>query len=312
MATEGKKAFWLGFGVLSGIGVTLCISELRKRIRENSTRHTLSEIQDAIDLEDLATLAQSPNITLKRSAEQLILERAMKDKNLEFIMNACITNHNEVQVLKGITVVGVLVKSAEFRNKLIAFKVIETLAYCLDYSIDPGYKDLEATGGRHVKIQRVVTSALFELVCDDDSLKSRLGNATPKIISSILHLMSSSRSKEVIRWSIFVAHQLSLCDTVRPKLVDDNVISIVAQVFVKNQGDNVLMRLCLQTLVMCANTNEEGEIQALHEMAQYNVIQPTVACLKSGEFGVSFNSIVFYKYCVIIIIIIDFYNNLII
>lgn len=287
MASEGKKAFWLGFGILSGIGVTLCISELRKRIREKySTRHSLAEIQDAIALEDLAALARSPNISLKRSAEQIILERAMKDDNLEFILNACNDIDNELQVLKGVTVVGVLVKSTEFRSKLIAFKVIETLAHCLDYSIDPGYKYLEETGGRHVKVQRVITSACFDLICDDDGLKTRLGNATPKVIKSILYLMRKSRSKEVVRWSIFVTHQLSLCDTIRPKLLDDNVISIVAQVLVRYQGDNILMRLCLQTLVMCANTNEEGEIHALHEMAQHKIIQPTVACLKSGEFGV--------------------------
>lgn len=285
MASEGKKAFWLGFGLLSGIGVTLCISELRKRIRENySTRQSVAEIQDAIALEDLATLARSPNISLKRSAEQIILERAMKDDNLEFIINACTDPDNELQVLKGVTVVGVLIKSTEFRSKLVAFKVIETLAYCLDYSIDPGYKDLEATGGRHIKIQRVITSAFFDLICDDDGLKNRLGNATPKIIKSILYLMNTARSKEVIRWSICVTHQLSLCDTIRPKLVEDNVISIAAQVLVRNQGDNILMRLCLQTLVMCANTSEEGEIQALHEMQHYKIIQPTVACLKSGEY----------------------------
>lgn len=264
--------------------MSLCISELRRRIRQNSTRHTLAEIQDAIALEDLATLARSPNISLKRSAEQVILERAMKDKNLEFILNACTTNSDEVQVLKGITVVGVLIKSSEFRTKLIAFKVIETLAHCLDYSIEPGYKELEAVGGRHVKVQRVIVSALFDLICDNDRLKTRLSDATPNVISSVLYLMNNSRSREVIRWSIFVVHQLSLCDSVRPKLVDENVIKFVAQVFVKNHGDNVLMRLCLQTLVMCANSNEEGEIQALHEMAQYNVIQPAVAALKSGVF----------------------------
>lgn len=281
MAVDGRKAFWIGFGIFSGIGVTYCVSELRKLLREKCTRRPLSLLEDAIQLDDLACLARSPNLSLRRSAEQLILDRAMKDKNLEFIMSACFS-HDEVQVLKGIVVIGVLVKSADFRNKLLHFDVLETLACCLDHSIDPGYKMLAETGGRDVKLQRVITSSLFDLVRDDDALKTRLGNASSKIVSSVLQLMFASPSKEVMKWCIFVTHQLALSDTVRPQLLENDCVGIVSQVMVKNQGDNVLMTLCLQTLVMCANVTEEGEIQALHEMASHNIIPPTVACLKAG------------------------------
>ncbi|XP_032239903.1 uncharacterized protein LOC5514394 isoform X2 [Nematostella vectensis] len=283
MADESRKVFWLTVGLVSGVSTAYCLSELRRILRQKCIRRQLSDMEDKIiRLEDLEVLCRSTNLALKRSAEQLLLDRAMDKQNLEFIIHACFSA-DEMQVLKGVTVLGVLIKSSEYHRRLVDNGVIEGLAHCLNHSLAPGYIKLSEDGYKDVKLQRIASSALFDLICDEESFKARLGHSSPQIVPTLLKLMFESKSKEVIRWSIFVAHQLSLCDEVRPALLENDVIGIVSQMVVRNQGDNVLMRLCLQTLVMCINTNEEGEIQQLREMASHGIVRPAVMCLKSDD-----------------------------
>ena len=67
--------------------------------------------------------------------------------------------------------------------------------------------------------------------------------------------------------------------------VKHGVIPVVSQTLVKNQGDFVLMRTCLHTMVMFVNNNTEEEVEHLKEMAKYDIFRPAVVSLRSGEYG---------------------------
>ena len=282
MSFDRKSIIWIAGGVLSAVSTAFCISELRKILREKCTRNPLSRLEDGIQMKDLAILAKSPNVSLRRSAEQVLLDRAMKKKNLDFIAQACYSD-DEFQVLKAVTVLGLLGKNAGYRNRLVRSGVLENLSYCLIYSFKYGYEKLAEMGSEDVRLQRVVSSALFDLICDDNSAKVKLVRSDPSIVATVLSLMSESRNKEVMRWCLFLAHQWSICESLHKEMIHNNAIPLVAQMLVVNQGDPILMRLCLQMMVMYANASEENEVEALHEMAKHDVLVPTAVCLKAGK-----------------------------
>lgn len=286
MAFDNKRVIWIAAGVLSGLGTAFCITELRKFIREKCTRKPLSKMEDSIRLEDLEVLARSPNYSLRKSAEQVVLDRAMKDHNLDFIITACYST-DEIQVLKAVVALAVLVKNCErvARDKLIEHGILESLSHALVHSVEVGFKKLGEIGGYDFRLQRCASESLFHLVYDEDTTKIRLAKSNSSIVRTLLELVSETRNKEVMRWSLFTVHQLAACETLRPVVLEHGVIPVVSQTLVKNQGDFVLMRTCLHTMVMFVNNNTEEEVEHLKEMAKYDIFRPAVVSLRSGEYG---------------------------
>lgn len=284
MAFDNKRALWLTAGVLSGLGSALCIAELRKFIREKCTRKPLSKMEDSIRLEDLEVLVRSPNYSLRKSAEQVVLDRAMKDHNLDFIANACYSR-DELQILKAVVALAVLVKNAERvdRDKMIEHGVLESLSHALVNSVQVEFKELVKMGGYDFRLQRCASESLFHLIYDDDSSKIRLMQCNSSIVRVLLKLISETRNKEVMRWSLFTIHQLSACESLRPVIAEKGVIPTVSEMLVRNQGDFVLMRTCLHTMVMFVNNNTEDEVVHLKEMAKYDIFRPAVVSLRAGE-----------------------------
>ena len=283
MAFDNKRVLWLAAGLLSGLGTAFCIAELRKLIREKCTRKPFSQMEENIRLEDLEVLVKSSNYSLRKSAEQVVLDRAMKDKNLDFIINACYSE-NEFQVLKGV-VLAMLVKNAERREreKLIDHGILESLSHSLVYSVQVGYRKLVEMGGYEIRLQRCASESLFHLIYDEEGSKARLAQSNSAIIAVLLRLMSETRNKETMRWSLFTVHQLAACDSLRPELLSNGVIPAVSEMLVRNQGDFVLMRSCLHTMVMFVNNNTDDEVEHLKEMAKYDVFRAAVVSLRAGE-----------------------------
>ena len=284
MSFDNKKALWLAAGLLSGLGTAFCVTELRKFIREKCTRKPLSKMEDSIRLEDLEVLVRSPNYSLRKSAEQVVLDRAMKDCNLEYIIKACYSS-DEVQVLKAVVALSVLVKNSERaeRDKLIERGTLESLARSLVHSVEEGFKELVKIGGYDFRLQRCASESLFHLVYDEDAAKIRLAQSNSSIVRALLKLISETRNKEVMRWSLFTIHQLAACESLRPHILDNGVIPIVSELLVRNQGDFVLMRTCLHTMVMFVNNNTEEEVAHLKEMAKYDIFRPAVVSLRAGK-----------------------------
>ena len=100
-------------------------------------------MEDEIRLEDLEVLVRSSNYSLRKSAEQVVLDRAMKNQNLDFIIGACYSQ-DEFQVLKAVVVLAMLVKNSERseREKLIDHGILESLSHSLVYSVQTGYRRL--------------------------------------------------------------------------------------------------------------------------------------------------------------------------
>ena len=271
----------MAVGVLSGIGTAVCIAQIRKYIREKCTRKPLSHLKENIQIKDLAILVKSPNVALRRSAEQLLLDRAMKKINLEFIGSSFY--NGEIELLKAATVVGLLAKNADYRQRLVNSRMLLHLSHCLIYSFEHGYKTLAEMGSEDVRLQKIVSTALFDIICDVNSAKIELVRTDPLFVKTLLRLMSESKNKEIMRWCLFLAHQLSICENLRKTMIENDAIPMVSDMLLVNQGDPILMRLCLQMLVMYANASEEKEVNALNEMANHGVIIPTVVCLKAGK-----------------------------
>ncbi|XP_067026328.1 uncharacterized protein [Acropora muricata] len=284
MAFDNKKAIWLTAGVLSGLGTMFCIREFRKFIKEKSTRKPLSMMEDSIRLEDLEVLVRSANYSLRKSAEQVVLDRAMKDENIYFIVKTCYSK-NELQILKSVVALSVLVKNSERvdRDRLIERGVLESLSHALVNSVMIEFKELANMGGYDFRLQRCVSESLFHLIYDDDSAKIRLVEANSFIVGALIKLMAETRNKEVMRWSVFIIHQLSACDSLRPLIIDNGVVSTVSEMLVRNQGDFVLMRTCLHTMLMFVNNNTEEEVVHLKEMAKYDVFRPAVVSLRADD-----------------------------
>lgn len=284
MAFDNKKAIWLTAGVLSGLGTMFCIREFRKFIKKKSTRKPLSMMEDSIRLEDLEVLVRSANYSLKKSAEQVVLDRAMKDENIYFIIKTCYSK-NELQILKSVVSLSVLVKNSERvdRDRLIERGVLGALSHALVNSVLIEFKELANMGGYDFRLQRCASESLFHLIYDDDSAKIRLVEANSFIVEALLKLMAETRNKEVMRWSVFIIHQLSACDSLRPLIIDNGVVSTVSEMLVRNQGDFVLMRTCLHTMLMFVNNNTEEEVVHLKEMAKYDVFRPAVVSLRAGK-----------------------------
>ena len=284
MAFDNKRALWIAAGLLSGLGTAFCVAELRKLIREKCTRKPLSQMEDKIRLEDLEVLVRSSNYSLRKSAEQVVLDRAMKNQNLDFIIGACYSQ-DEFQVLKAVVVLAMLVKNSERseREKLIDHGILESLSHSLVYSVQTGYRKLVEMGGFELRLQRCVSESLFHLIYDEEGTKVRLAQSNSSIVAVLLQLMSQTRNKEAMRWCLFTIHQLAACDSIRPELLSNGVIPAVSEMLVRNQGDFVLMRACLHTMVMFVNNNTDDEVAHLKEMAKYDVIRPAVVSLRAGE-----------------------------
>lgn len=284
MAFDDRRALWFAAGLLSGLGTAFCIAELRKFIREKCTRKPLSHLEDNIRLEDLEVLVRSSNYSLRKSAERVVLDKAMKNKNLDFIMNACYSD-DEFQVLKAVVALAMLVKNSERheREKLIDHKIVESFSHSLVHSVKVGYRKLVEMGGYDFRLQRCASESLFHLIYDEEATKLRLAQSDSSVVAVLLQLISETRSKEVMRWSLFIVHQLASCESLRAELLANSVIPVVSEMLVRNQGDFVLMKTCLHTMVMFVNNTTEGEIAHLKEMAKYDVFRAAVVSLRAGE-----------------------------
>ena len=289
MAFEKGKIACLAAGIVSGFGTALCISQLREFIREKCTRKPFSRMEDSIRLEDLEVLVRSPNFSLRKSAEQVLLDRAMKKPNLEFIIKACYSQ-DEFQVLKAVVVLTMMINDSEHadRERMLEHGILESLSHCLVRSVNSGYGDLVQMGGHDFQLQRFASESLFHLIFDEDEAKIRLARCNSSIIRILLRLISETPNKEVMRWCLFAVHQLAACESLRPVLVTNQVTPVVSEMLVRNQGDLVLMRTCLHTLVMFVNNNTEDEVELLKEMAKHGVIRTAVVCLRAGEISLLF------------------------
>lgn len=284
MATEREKALWLTAGLLSGLGAAFCIGELRKFIREKCTRKPLSKMEDSIRLEDLEVLVRSTSYSLRKSAEQVVLDRAMREQNLDFIVKASYST-DELQILKAVVAVGVLVKNSEKidRDRLIKHGVLESLADSIVKSVQVGFKELAKMGGYNFRLQRSASESLFHLIYENEAAKIRLTQDNSLVVGVLLKLMTETRNKEIMRWSLFIIHQLSACDSLRSLLIGDGVVPTVSEMLVRNQGDFVLLRTCLHTMVMFVNNNTEEEVVHLKDMAKYDVFRPAVVSLRADD-----------------------------
>ncbi|XP_013412494.1 uncharacterized protein LOC106175169 [Lingula anatina] len=273
-----------GFAAMAGVTIKAISLLRRAKFFQNKTKPAYED-EKSMTLEEIEGYTKSPNINLRRSAEQLLLEKVLSSAHvLDELLKWCLCG-DENEIAKAATVLCVLIKSVDTRGHPWEKPYILTLAEMILQSLNPqrSYKVQADDFTVSERIQRLSTCALFELVCDATAQKDFLVANYPDIVPCILHLVVNSRCKEVSRYALFLTHQIAIQESTRQALIDANGVKIVAQSLMIHQGDPMLQRLSLQMLTVFSTMPESDSKQMLSGIAEEGVIVPTVVCLKSED-----------------------------
>eukprot|EP00126_Sphaerothecum_destruens_P004038 Sdes_comp17923_c0_seq1m7179 len=88
-------------------------------------------LQDGIDILSLGLLTRSDNVSLKRSATQILLDRAMHTENIKKIISSALPESPHHLRVKATASLSLLAKNEENREKLIRFGALQSLISCL-------------------------------------------------------------------------------------------------------------------------------------------------------------------------------------
>ncbi|XP_070540296.1 uncharacterized protein [Ptychodera flava] len=285
MASQGKQVVMLASGTVVAVAAAIFVQYARGIIRRKSREKLEQHIDDYISLEDLGALAlHAPQVNLRRSAEQVVLDRAARPQYFSHILKCCLNNDDEESVLKSITVLCVILKNVNFKELPDERKILSVLGTCFMRSIhQQKYKKQCKDVFLKQRVQSRLAGVMFDIICDMDERKMMLIWETEGILATILNEMQTTESKEVMRYCLFIVHQLCLCDGLVPELVESDCVPIICGMVVNYWGDTVIQRIGLQMLVLIINTQGIDEKKILAEIASHNVVMHAVVCLKSEE-----------------------------
>ena len=303
MAEKTYKALAITTGAAAVLGTFAAwtlYNEWKKQQNTRDQRKDLIELANNITAEDLATLAYSDNITLKRSAEQILLDRLMHEENLRFTLNKCL-HHDIKEVKKAVFVLNILAKSTDCKDKLVKCGVFETLVKCLK-NISEGYKYkiLAIKCKENYEMEQIVGQAVIainDLITNETVYSIWFFSCGKELVGLFLEMIGDPSNKiagYIKRWALLIIHQLMTCDITRFDLISYGIISRTTQCFLNTFGDPWQSRPCLQILVMLHTSLQDyanqdyANQEFLEEMAQHGILPALVGCLKSDDGEVIF------------------------
>ncbi|XP_072025162.1 uncharacterized protein [Amphiura filiformis] len=281
MASNVRKGLVIAAGAVVFAGSVSVVHLWRKWIQRRSQKLE-QRIEDGIGMEQLSILAKSSNVSLRRSAEQLLLDRITRRENFKFVLLCC-RSQDEEQVLKACTVLCVILKSVDYRSGGMDTYILNTLADCLVRSMDASsFAKRTSDTSAPERIQRMTLAAIFDFICDSDEKKELLLNETESV-SAILNLVQQTRSKEVLRYAMFLLHQMAKCGSAHGYMIQSGAIPVFASLSVSQHGDNVLQKLCFQILVILLNTPGLNVEVFLKQIATQRVLIRAAVSCKSDD-----------------------------
>lgn len=285
MDINRKSAFFFCIGAVGGASALFAVVYLRKWIRKACTKASMEELSNAISLSSLKKLSQVSNVSIRLCACDIITARALKPGCLDFIIQWCYSDDEEC-VLKACTVLEGFAKNPKFRRKIINFGGLEALCHAIYRSWTKKYNTDIVDDSR---IQRHACMAIFDLVSGDGETenstpKVQLVDKNPSFIPAMLGIMKETSDREVEKLGLYLIHLIAVCDCTREKLKDHfEVVEVVSQFVVKNQGHMQRLRIAFQVLVTLVNVlMADEEVKVLEEIGKFGVVRPTIACFKSG------------------------------
>ena len=243
-----------------------------------------------IDPKDLAILATSSNFALKKSAEQVLLDRMMTGEHLEFLLKQC-NSPNQTEMKKAIAVLSLMSKSREFKQMLIKHNIFEVISKSINMMSD-GFRmeklDLRCYLDYEVqKTLHLCIVTLLDLVSDSEGKLKKFFKTCKELIAFLLELIcdpSDTISSDIRRFSILILQQMIQHEQMRCNLISYGMIQRISLCFLRTLGDTWISRNCLQILVMQINLFEDYVTEEfLQEMAQLGIIPVLIGCLKSED-----------------------------
>ena len=257
---------------------------------QRAEEKNLPELASKIDDEDLAILSYTNNTALKRSAEQVLVDRMMSEENLQYLLKQC-CSEDEVQMKKAVTVLSILTKTNEFKPCLIKRGVFEIVTKCVS-SISDGFQMVKLTEKcfNSYDVEQILKFSVVtvhDLVADSEANLTQFFNGSKEFVAFLLELISDpcdSISQDIRRLSIIILQQMMHNENMRLNLISYGMIQRTTLCFLRTIGDVGVSRNCLQILVMYINFFEDYLTEEfLQEMAQLGIVPVLIGCLKSDD-----------------------------
>ncbi|KAL2916522.1 hypothetical protein HK105_203955 [Polyrhizophydium stewartii] len=228
--------------------------------------------EDAISIEALAELAMTGNIQLQESATSILLDRAMSEEHLSYIMRAC-TVRNHPRLLKiAIHTVHQLAQIEDNRPVLIRMRALKILVRALNASDDDDTR-------------RYATSAIYSLVSSDERRKTRMVHYG--VVKPLMAILSEDRkpNSDLKYFALTLLHQISLRDDLHPALIEANAIEVLVKLTRESFTNSSMQKLCLHSLVriVSAVPVEESHMY-ITRLAELRVIPLIGICLRYEDY----------------------------
>ncbi|CAG8552108.1 2934_t:CDS:10 [Diversispora eburnea] len=236
----------------TGLAGVLMIYSVNQQVKRHFPKVTMREllgsepkkIEDELNLDDLAELTISDNLSLRNSAIH---------KFLPDMINCC--NHPDPEIrMKAVITLQLLSRNEENKARLAKNKALEVLVRLLKVDDNREYT------------HRYAAIALYDLIAGDVVLG---------IIPTLANLLGGSNSlydSETKSWSLMVIHQLSLYDRLHPQLVKEGFIPILANMSWQTFGSSTMPKYCLQALAR----------KELNNLLDCNIVGLLSACLRNS------------------------------
>ena len=256
----------------------------------NEKERCLMDHASEIDLSDLEILARSGNYALRKSAEQVLTDRMVSGRNLEYLLQQCLSD-DVTKRKKAACVLSIISKTREFKALLVKSNVFGVVYKCIgmiseDFQVaklaEKCYSDYEIE--QTLKFS-VVT--IFDLISESEKYLMSFFKTCKELVGFLLELIcdpSDSITTDIRRLSILILQQMMQNEEMRCNLISYGMIQRTSLCFLRTIGDAWLSRNCLQILVMHINLFEDYVTEEfLQEMAQLGIIPVLIGCLKSDD-----------------------------
>ncbi|KNC95963.1 uncharacterized protein SPPG_08568 [Spizellomyces punctatus DAOM BR117] len=264
----------------AGVLGTLMLSSLHSHLKQGSPLPDTpgyrkgkrrKAASDVISLKALEEVFRSSDPQLQESALQILLDRAMTEQSLSYIIKCCKNSKIPVTQRRAVAVIQQLTKQEQNRVILVRRGILKIFCHILLQPAD------ETT-------YRYCIISMFRLVQNKDQRKVqivRYGILGPlkKFLS-----ISSTHSNDLMYWSLLLTHQLSLIDELQSELIGTGFLYILAYMIRLTFGNASMQRLCLHSLVRLLSKMENTEVvKQLQSLLQVNIVPLLVTCLRNED-----------------------------
>ncbi|KAF9170064.1 hypothetical protein BGX20_009471, partial [Mortierella sp. AD010] len=230
-------------------------------------------VEDKISMDALAKLARSDSIVLQGSSVRILLSRAMRESNLQYILDTVAESDIEEERWKGVTTLQLLTRNEHNRAALVDAGALEIL---VDTLKDPENRE---------KLHRYAAVSICELISGSETRRKlvvQYGILEP--LSRFL--VKVEPANELQYWSLMVVHQLASCEALHPALINAGLIRTLAEMSRLSFGNANMPKVCLQSLVRLIITMEDdAEVRwRLSELIEYDIVPLIATYIRSEDF----------------------------